>query len=204
MELVLQVYRQESQRKTLAPLQGDFWEKVQDYVRGLEEDLRKESARDSNSAKAALLRDELKKVLKRREQIYQYRERKIVLLASSAASGASVETENLTPLEKQSFEDLLRVLERGRGRALGGEEVKEEPSPGEMAATGKPPRKPQGAKAPRLVKEKVIVRILEDIPPFLGLDVTYRLRKEDVIGLPEEVASLLIGKGKAEKITPKL
>ncbi len=197
LELILQVYRKESQRKTLTALDRDFWQRVQEYVSGLEEDLRKESGQDPNSAKAALLRDELKKVLKRRDQIYQYRERKMARLAASAASGASVDTANLTPLEEESFEALLGVLERGRGRAFGLEQVKEE------VKEVKKPAKARG-KPKRATLDQVLVRILEDMPPFVGLDVTYQLKKEDVVSLPEEVAQLLMDQGKAERIRPRM
>lgn len=207
LDRILQVYREESRRKALTPLEREFWERVSRYVADLEEDLRKESAVDPNSAKAALLRDELKKVLKRREQIWQYRERKISLMACSAASGASVDTSPLTPLEEECFKAVLEVLQRGRERAFGLQVAEEEAPPeAEEEAPTETPREevPKRRKARAEVKGKVLVRILEDIPPFLGLDVTYHLRKEDVVSLPEEVAKVLIGKGKAERIKPKL
>ncbi len=205
LEQVLKVYRKESQRKTLTGLDRNFWRAVQEYVSDLEEDLRKESSHDPNSAKAALLRDELKKVLKRRDQIYQYRERKMALLASSAASGASVDTSELTPWEEESFKALLQVLERGRRRAFGlelEERSIEEGGEGSEGDAEEPTA--EGKAKPEAEEGKVLVRILEDIPPFLGLDVTYQLRKEDVVGLPEELAQVLIGKGKAKRIRPKL
>ncbi len=71
LDRVLQVYREESRRKALTTLEADFWERLQAYVEGPEADLAQETSRDPNSAKAALLRDELKKVLKRRDQIWQ-------------------------------------------------------------------------------------------------------------------------------------
>jgi DNA replication factor GINS len=202
LERILQVYREESRKKALSPLERDFWERVQRYVAGLEEDLRKESAVDPNSAKAALLRDELKKVLKRREQIWQYRGRKIALMACSAASGASVDTSPLTPLEEESFNAMLQVMEEGRQKAFQ-MEVEEAPQETKPEAERKEEKRvPRTRKKPR--EDRVLVRILEDIPPFLGLDVTYNLRKEDVISLPEEVAKVLIGKGKAERVKPRL
>ncbi len=48
------------------------------------------------------------------------------------------------------------------------------------------------------------MRILEDIPAFLGIDATYELKKEDVVSLPQQVAKVLLDQGKAEVITPKL
>ncbi len=198
LERILQVYREESQKKALTPLEPDFWERVQKLVSGLEKDLKEESSLDPNSAKAALLRDELKKVLKRRDQIYQYRERKRVLMAASSASGAVVDASPLTPLEEESFRDLLKVLEGGRRRALGLEGGPKEEAHEEA------PRKERATKRSKPKKDHVLLRILEDIPPFLGVDTTYELKKEDVVTLPKQVAQVLLDQGKAEVIKPRL
>lgn len=48
----------------------------------------------------------------------------------------------------------------------------------------------------------VILRILEDIPPFAGPGGTYRLGKEDVVTLPSGIGRALIKRGKAEEIVP--
>ena len=204
MDRVLQVYREESRRKALTTLESDFWERLQGYVEGLETDLAQETSRDPNSAKAALLRDELKKVLKRREQIWQYRGRKMALMAWSTAAGATTDTGVLTPLEAESFEEFMIVLDASRRRAFG---TGEDTGPPEAASkvakvkTNNPaPKKPPG----RPAKEQVLLRILEDVPPFVGVDVTYRLRKQDIVSLPPELAKLLTEKGTAEEIHPKI
>lgn len=208
LERILQVYREESRRKGLTPLEPDFWERIQAYVAGLERDLTEESQRDPNSAKAALLRDELKKVLKRREQILQYRERKIALMACSTAAGAEADTSVLTPLEARTFREFMEVLETSRQRAFGeesppeeeGEGVEEEAAP--VAEDGPSPA--EEGEAATAAGNRALVRVLEDVPPFTGLDVTYRLRKEDVISLPEDVARVLLEKGKAERVQPRV
>lgn len=205
LDRILQVYREESRRKGLTSLEPDFWTKVRGYVGELEGELARETGRDPNSAKAALLRDELKKVLKRREQIWQYRERKMALMACSAAAGAAADTSPLTPVEVQAFQELMGVLDRGRQRAFGEgkEEAEELPEKLHASPEAKAP-KAKRAKTSKRPREATLVRILEDIPPFMGLDVTYRLKKEDVVGLPPEVAQVLLEKGKAERIRPRL
>ncbi len=203
LEQVLQVYRGESRRKGLTTLEPDFWERVQAYVAGLEADLAQETARDPNSAKAALLRDELKKVLKRREQIWQYRGRKMALMAWSAAAGATTDTGVLTPLEAESFEELMVVLDASRRRVFGKGEVgpaKAPPQPAKAKADNPAPKQAPTHPA----KDQVLLRILEDVPPFVGLDVTYRLRKQDVVSLPPDLAQVLTEKGTAEEIHPKI
>ena len=57
--------------------------------------------------------------------------------------------------------------------------------------------------APPQTKEGIVIlRILEDIPPFAGLGGTYRLGKEDVVTLPSGIGRALIKRGKAEEIIP--
>ncbi len=50
--------------------------------------------------------------------------------------------------------------------------------------------------APTL-KDHVLVHVLEDLPPFAGIDTTYRLKKEDVVTLPKTIAQILVDRGKA-------
>jgi DNA replication initiation complex subunit (GINS family) len=50
---------------------------------------------------------------------------------------------------------------------------------------------------PPTLKDHVLVHVLEDLPPFAGIDTTYRLRKEDVVTLPKTIAQILVDRGKA-------
>ncbi|MCW7075444.1 MAG: hypothetical protein OCU24_06320 [Candidatus Methanospirare jalkutatii] len=54
-------------------------------------------------------------------------------------------------------------------------------------------------------EDKEIVRILTEIPSFLGTDGRiYRLHREDVVVLPRENAEILCGRGVAVRIKPRL
>ena len=90
-ERVTKVYREESGKKTLVNLEANFYDKLAAYIARLDQGANAEAQKDPNSPKALLLQDELRKVRKRRDQIFTYRERKLALLASSRASGAEVE-----------------------------------------------------------------------------------------------------------------
>jgi len=45
--------------------------------------------------------------------------------------------------------------------------------------------------------EYIVLRILEDIPPFAASDRNYRLKKEDLVALPPPIAKALIARKKA-------
>jgi DNA replication factor GINS len=60
--------------------------------------------------------------------------------------------------------------------------------------------KPGEAEAKQEAKDLLVLRILEDIPPFAGPFGNYRLRREDVATLPTGLARALIKRGKAVEI----
>ncbi len=62
----------------------------------------------------------------------------------------------------------------------------------------------EATEAKRPKASEVLLRILEDLPSFAGPDGTYRLRKEDVVTLPEAIGRTLVKKGKAEEIHPRI
>jgi len=215
-ERVTKVYREESGKKTLVGLEANFYDKLAAYVARLDESANKESQKDPNSPKALLLQDELRKVRKRRDQIFTYRERKLALLASSRASGAEVELPNLPVPERILFDDMVALLRKSRTDAFGGSPFGTEPSPRESEPKpAEPSSSPKDASrmkvvkadetrrvaTPPTLKDHVLVHVLEDLPPFAGIDTTYRLRKEDVVTLPKTIAQILVDRGKARIIT---
>jgi DNA replication initiation complex subunit (GINS family) len=214
-ERVTKVYREESGKKTLVALEEDFYDKLTGYVKRLEEDLNKEALGSPNSPKAVMLQDELRKVRKRREQIFTYRERKLALLASSRASGGDVEMHILPRQERVLFDQMVALLTSSRLDAFGGSPFGSEAaapaateeaspsSPTKRAASGMKVLTSEETKRPRVapsLQDHLIVHVLEDLPPFAGLDTTYHLRKEDVVTLPRTLAEILVSRGKARLV----
>ena len=193
-ERITRVYRDESQKKGLTLLEPDFYEKVNRYLAGLEAALAAERAKDPNSKAAMLLQDELRKALQKREQIAHYRERKIALLASQKAGGSNVETRGLARPEQDLLRRLMEILESHRAGALG----RTTPP---VPSTSPSPRAPEPP-PPTPPPKGVLLHILEDVPPFAGPDGTYRLRKEDVVTLPLQMAKILVERCKARVVTP--
>lgn len=60
---------------------------------------------------------------------------------------------------------------------------------------------PVAAPAAPPVAEFVILRILEDIPRFVGPDRTYKLRKEDLVSMPSTISKALIARKKAVAVS---
>lgn len=219
-ERVTKVYREEGGKKTLAALEEDFYDKLATYVKRLEADANREAQANPNAPKALMLQDELRKVRKRREQIFTYRERKLALLASSKASGAEIETISLPRQDRALFDAMVALLVRTRADAFGGSPFGSEaaadavpaaasqPSPvvasEKKASAGMKILSSEETKKPKVapsLKDHVVVHVLEDLPPFAGLDTTYSLKKEDVVTLPKTIAEILVSRGKA-RIVP--
>ncbi len=49
-------------------------------------------------------------------------------------------------------------------------------------------------------QDEILIHITEDVPSFVDMNVTYNLEKEDVLTLREDLAEVLIERGKARKI----
>jgi DNA replication initiation complex subunit (GINS family) len=47
----------------------------------------------------------------------------------------------------------------------------------------------------------IIVRVLKDVPQFIGNDMKkYSLKEDDIVTLPQDIAKILIERGVAEEI----
>src|SRR5437867_2787847 len=200
-ERITKLYREESGKKSLTALEPDFWEKVRNYVTALETALAAERAKDPNSRATVQLQDELRKSQQKREQIYQYRERKLGLLAGSIAGGATTEVRGLARPEQDLLHRLVELLTETRSAAYGGPPKSSPPA----VATAGPATTPPAAPPPKLKESPpkgVIVHVLEDVPPFAGPDGTYRLKKEDIVMVHPSIAKVLTDRGKARVVTP--
>ncbi|AIZ57202.1 hypothetical protein Mpt1_c13400 [Candidatus Methanoplasma termitum] len=64
------------------------------------------------------------------------------------------------------------------------------------------PAKKEQKEEPAKEDELVVIRILEDLPPFSGPDRNYELTKEDVVRMPRAMAMALVNREKAVLINP--
>lgn len=183
---VTRIYREESSRRSLTPLEPDFFEKLNLYLDDLESRLKEQQKEGGQSKTATLLRDEHQKACRKRDQIFRLRSRKIAILAASRAGGASVDLGPLARPEIAMFEAIGELITDARAGIYG---------------TGKPepacetPRREASAPS-----RNVIIRVLEDIPSFAGVEGNYDLKKEDVTSLPRQVAEVLVKQGKVQEI----
>jgi DNA replication factor GINS len=204
------VLRKEKDTGSLQELPGDFCEDVSTYLKSLEEE-RKEADERWNER----VEDEIRSATGKVEDIVRRRIGKIVKLASS---GMKTLPKGMLEDEERIFEGVKRYVVEGKERIVAlmmGEqegkregvreegEIKEKEEEGEesswhiLKSTEPTPAKDRD-------EDLHIVRILEDIPTFMGTDGRiYKVKREDVIMLPKTNAELLCKRGVAERFERK-
>jgi DNA replication initiation complex subunit (GINS family) len=108
---------------------------------------------------------------------------------------AKVKVEELTPVVEGKAARPRTTIEDGSASHEAPKlvEVGMQTGPVEVATPNEQSTRPSS--------ELVLLRILEDIPPFAGPSGTYRLGKEDVVTLPSGIGKALVKRGKAIEIS---
>jgi DNA replication initiation complex subunit (GINS family) len=196
------VHRKERQSGSLTKLPNDFYERSEAYLAKLRETYDTE-CKNPSSPKAMMLQDEIKKTEKRIKQIYEMREGKIAHAALACASG-SAHPDNMTKRDKALFDELVEALsfyrysfELRAPKSRVQEKVEISIMP-KMECQTQFVEPKDVAPQQQVIPAISVVHVLEDLPPFAGVDHTYNLKKDDVISLPAQYASLLSSKGKVK------
>lgn len=191
------VLERESDR--LQVLDDTFYDQAAAYVRAL--DRSRQEATDYKEA--GMIDDEIKNARILIEGVFDRRMSKIIQYAAIYAAGTRLSVEGMTRAEKAVFDGLVAALERGRNEILepaldvsprgglaknilGGITTKEQPIENAAASGG------------NADMEVMLVKVLKDIPRFVGVDGRhYQLSGDDVVVLPKANALVLCNKNVA-------
>ncbi len=200
-EDIMGLFRQEYKSSQLTKVDPRLYERMGAYIKALRKESERELAMSPMSQTSMMLSDQLKKAQDKAKRIYELRQRKISLLAIRKVAGDDPDTSNLTPDELVLFSSLISVLGAHRDSKADFEELGPRfTQPKDVVELpGAPSEKACEAAKELSVEsdELVLVRVLEDVPTFSGVDKDYRLKKEDIISLPKTIANTLISHGKA-------
>jgi DNA replication factor GINS len=174
----------EKQSPTLTRVHHDFYDKLKSYL----QDLQVIVSKEQDTKKHALYTDELNNTTKIGQHIYELREKKIVQAALSTVRGGEPNLEYLLTDEQTLYQTLVDIINKNRVHILKSVNI-----------TKKEKIKPEDKKTflktdKQMIKSNSnpILRITADIPCFVGTDIkTYRLRKNDVLSLPQDMAKTL-------------
>ncbi len=177
----------------------DFYRLAMEYIKSLSNEYSQRIKEGNLTVESEMLEDELRNAKKIIKDIYEQRERKILLKAlTDVRSGVEeYDMSNMTPEEKVVYNEIVKNLKKYRKNVFEGDIKKPEV-----------PKKETLDKDLKEVNEdlsaipKVTIRVLEHIPQIVGIDgKTYgEFKPEDVVILPLSNAEPLIKRGLAEEI----
>ncbi len=191
----------------LSELDPDFYEKAAKLIRELDDE---KNRTEQGSTKYVFLKDRLETTKETVRDIIHARRRKIVREANSQ-SVKKDKTQQPLPLTAEESKlynaliDLIAAWDResldqvfGERKEAGGQNEKKkekEKEPEKQVAVQNHKDKPK-------FKEYALVRMLKDVPTFVGMDTrNYTLAKEDVAMVPAVNAQALITRKAAVEIT---
>ncbi len=218
------VYRTENDTAPLTQVRPDFYQAVADLLSGLQREYHKKTAEDPDSVMAEGLNQRRKEAERQYKAVVSMRAKKIAKMTVTGAEGAKVQVDLMTPEERAYYDQVVALTRRllDTARDLQGDVRTvatriDEPPP--AAGGGFPPPPPEDEEGdfyePVQEEEEepepapgepdyqpVLIRVLEDLPEFVGPDRTYRLSKEDVVTLPKALADILVNTRKADAVAP--
>jgi len=183
------IQQMEKDSPTLTKIEPGFYNELSDYLKYLDDRLEKESS----SQKQKLLREEVQNTRKIATNIYEQREKKIMLAAISKARGGEPDLNNLVITERNLFDSILQKMIRVRDEILNKKtKEKEEEKLPELSVEVKTEVKKQEIAVPKQENTNPIVMVTKDMPEFMGTDAKrYNLRKGDMLSLPQDMSDTL-------------
>jgi DNA replication factor GINS len=204
----------EERKSKLVPLESDFYERASGQIRELEEE--KSRIEDIYSTKYAIIEDEIKTARKSLENIVERRMGKIIKEASLRASSRQKEKQDidsLTQEEREFYNRLLELMTQWRGGLLDkvfkkaaavnrlNETIKTKEKTPELDVPENKKKETPLEDKKDISKEYIVVRLLKDIPTFVGVDGrNYTLAREDIAVLSAVNAKALINRKAAVQI----
>lgn len=201
------IQQAEKNSPQITKISKGFYHDVNFFLQELEQRLEKEK----KPQKQMLLAEECQNIGKIIRNIYEQREKKIMLAAIAKARGGNPSISTLLPEEKTFFDELYHNIVLFRNKILNTDEKTEgeqeqnipESAVDQKKELAKKTEKKEEEKKPEKKEQNVnpVLRIVEDIPPFVGTDNnTYMLRHKDIVSLPEDMAKMLLDKKVAVKV----
>ena len=195
IEKLWEILYRERNTASLQELPDRFCEDVRDYIAKLETE--KEEA---DETRKGFLEDEMRNARMKIEDIIRRRIGKIIKLASS---GMDTPPKGMLDEEREMFQAVKSQVEEGRARIFAyifGKPalIRSKPQKQEKTHTERYNEKDNDDTDNEHSNQYDMVRILENIPTFMGTDGRiYKVGKEDVIMLPKTNAEILCNRGVA-------
>ncbi len=208
-ETLFDLLRREKGRSELQDLESSFYEDVRGYIREKKNSYSASSSRGEREKINIQLKN-VKKILK---ELYELREKKIVALASSKVRTGSdlIDTSKFLDVERKFFEDACDLFYKYKSEVLdvifdddfvGDARESKKVKSFDEKERGEDFKKEESNSSPAGDDEVVNLRILNNLPRFLGVDkkIYGPFNKGDETSMPISTAKLLLDKNRAERI----
>ena len=201
-ETLFELLKRERERTDLQKLEPSFFSDTINYIKDKKKIL-EAKAEDSIFAPEEKKKTErqLENIYKIVKELYERREKKILLLAVDKSRTRSnlIDASGLLKEEKVFFDALTNMLDNYREAILFA--VLNEKMPFMQSLEEKKPAE-LFRPAVELKKPTRLVRFTSHVPKFVGpeLEEYGPFEEEDIANLPAEIADVLINKAKAEEI----
>jgi len=190
--ILRKIQEMEKNSPILTSIDNNFYVELKKYLDILDNRLKDESS----SQKQTLLKDEISNTKKIAKNIYEQREKKILLAAVTKARGGNPDLKNMIEIEKNLFNSILNLMENSRKHLF-----EEDSRKNKIVEPKKNETKEEPIPVLNESNTNPIIRVMEDIPEFVGTnEKKYNLRKNDILSLPEDMSDMLLKRGVVEKI----
>jgi len=190
----------EKNSPVLISLKTDFYKDLSEYLTALDTRFEKES----NSQKKILLKDEVQTTKKIAVNIYEQREKKILLAAVSKARGRNPDVKNMLSAEENLYKSILKSMGESRNQVLENKKCVEKSEPEEIqeeTSNTENEIKENNKKEKTNTNTNSVLLVNQDLPEFVGTDTKkYSLKKNDVISTPRDMANMLCKKNAVEEL----
>ena len=191
----------------LVKLSAHFHKRVARLEQGLEQ--ARDAAREDEQ-RFQRANSDISKLSDLKLELHKHRERKLTRLAREKVNGQQPSLEAVTEQEREFLESVASVIGQHRQKLL-----VRRAAPEPAAPVAKPEPKAKPAPKPAVPEPEpavtdpadiddskaLLVRVLEDLPTFTGLDArNYSLKANDVAHIPLYNARMLLEAGKVERL----
>ena len=201
--LLRKIQQMEKNTPVLTDLDNNFYTNLEKYFLDLNVHLKSET----DEHKKKLLDEEIVNTKKIITNIYEQREKKILLTAISKARSGNPDLKNMIGVERAFFDSILNLINAFRDSILENkktiDEKKVEPEQ-EIKKTIEEKNIDKNKNEIKILENNnlnPITRVIKDMPNFVGTDVkSYTLKKNDIVSLPEDMQEMLSKRKVVEKL----
>jgi len=180
----------EEKTPALSKINPDLYINFSDYIKILNLRFKNEI----NEQRKIILKNEINNTKKIIKNIYEQREKKILIAIMTKVRGGEPNLKNLVNTEKILFESILEIVIRQRQQIMDKKVIKNDLVNDNKTNIKKVEKKVKN-------ENNKIFLVRDNIPEFIGTDARkYNLRKDDLITIPKNTSELLLNKRVVKEI----